>query len=114
MSTSVPMANISGHTKKVTMNAIYFLSYCLGNILGPQVFRKSDAPSYTRGYIGLLICLIISSVSIALYGFLCRVENKRRDRVHGPVDAALLAASDPGLALSDKTDKEKMEFRYMY
>jgi MFS transporter, ACS family, allantoate permease len=32
--TSLPMANTSGHTKKVTMNALLFLSYSLGNILG--------------------------------------------------------------------------------
>lgn len=108
------MANISGHTKKVTMNAIYFLSYCLGNILGPQVFRENDAPNYTRGYTALLICLIISSVSIALYGVLCKLENRRRDNLHGTVDAAFVADSNPALALSDKTDKEKVEFRYTY
>ena len=34
ISTSLPMANVSGHSKKVTMNAIFFLSYCLGNIIG--------------------------------------------------------------------------------
>ena len=36
---SLAMANTSGHTKKVTMNAILFFSYCLGNIIAPQVWH---------------------------------------------------------------------------
>lgn len=31
---SLPMANTSGHSKKVTVNALFFASYALGNILG--------------------------------------------------------------------------------
>ncbi|KAJ3522928.1 hypothetical protein NM208_g12657 [Fusarium decemcellulare] len=115
MSTSVPMANVSGHTKKVTMNAIFFFSYCLGNIIGPQVFRKSDAPSYTKGYTGLLICLVVSAASISMYGMLCKSENAQRNRAYGPVDSSIVDEEvDGSLGLSDKTDKEKTEFRYSY
>lgn len=115
MSTSVPMANVSGHTKKVTMNAVYFFSYCLGNIIGPQVFQKSDAPNYTKGYTGLLICLVVSAVSISVYGLLCRRENVRRDRLQGVVHtSAITEEENEALALSDMTDKEKIAFRYSY
>ncbi|KAF5008149.1 hypothetical protein FDECE_5543 [Fusarium decemcellulare] len=115
MSTSVPMANVSGHTKKVTMNAIFFFSYCLGNIIGPQVFRKSDAPNYTKGYTGLLICLVVSAASISMYGMLCKSENAQRDRAYGPVDSSIVDQEvDGSLGLSDKTDKEKTEFRYSF
>lgn len=34
LSTSLPMANVSGHTKKITMNALWFIAYSLGNIIG--------------------------------------------------------------------------------
>ncbi|KAM6515496.1 hypothetical protein FSOLCH5_009721 [Fusarium solani] len=115
MSTSVPMANVSGHTKKVTMNAVYFFSYCLGNIIGPQVFQKNDAPNYTKGYTGLLICLVVSAVSISVYGLLCRRENARRDRLHGVVHSSVATEEEnEALALSDMTDKEKIAFRYSY
>ncbi|RFU29744.1 hypothetical protein B7463_g6600, partial [Scytalidium lignicola] len=109
ISTSLPLANTSGHSKKVTMNAIFFLSYCLGNILGPQVFRASDAPSYSHGYQGLLACLVLSIAAIAGYGILCWRENKQRDKAmsaDGQVDEAE--------AFSDLTDKEKIIFRYTY
>ncbi|KAK2666281.1 Major facilitator superfamily [Fusarium oxysporum f. sp. vasinfectum] len=115
MSTSVPMANVSGHTKKVTMNAVYFFSYCVGNIIGPQVFQKSDAPTYTKGYTGLLISLIVSVVSISAYGLLCKRENAQRDQRHGTIDTSMVAEEEDGaLALSDMTDKEKITFRYSY
>lgn len=32
--TALPMANTSGHTKKVTMNALFFISYSIGNLIG--------------------------------------------------------------------------------
>ncbi|EEU39244.1 uncharacterized protein NECHADRAFT_94676 [Fusarium vanettenii 77-13-4] len=115
MSTSVPMANVSGHIKKVTMNAVYFFSYCLGNIIGPQVFQRSDAPNYTKGYTGLLICLVVSAVSILVYGLLCRRENIRRDRLHGVVHtSAITEEENEAFALSDMTDKEKSAFRDSY
>ena len=43
---SFSAANQAGHTKKVTMNAILLMSFCLGNILGPLTFRDADAPLY--------------------------------------------------------------------
>jgi MFS transporter, ACS family, allantoate permease len=46
LSTSLPMGNTSGHSKKVAMNAIFFTAYCIGNIIGPQVFRRSDPPTH--------------------------------------------------------------------
>lgn len=110
LSTSLPMGNISGHSKKVTMNAIFFMAYCIGNIIGPQLFRASDAPDYSPGYLGLLASLIVAMVAISGYGFVCYSENKRRDRlseitgVRDGVDGAF----------SDLTDVQKKDFRYIY
>jgi hypothetical protein len=109
LSTSLPMANTSGHSKKLTMNAIFFLAYCVGNIIGPQVFRSEDAPSYSHGYEGLLGCLVVAIASILAYGLLCRWENNRRDK-NGPSDAE----PSEDAAFSDLTDKEKKSFRYTY
>lgn len=107
--TSLPLANTSGHTKKVTVNAMFFVGYCVGNILGPQVFRANDAPTYSRGYSGLVACLIVSIVSISTYGILCWHDNKKRDRLQA--SQGVVQASE---AFSDLTDKEKPDFRYDY
>jgi MFS transporter, ACS family, allantoate permease len=114
MCTSLPMANTSGHTKKVTLNAMFFLGYCIGNILGPQVFRANDAPTYHRGYIGLLASLIVGAICISIYGILCRLENRRRDRLQGGGPPPQTEEEKRLEAFSDKTDKEKVNFRYSY
>ena len=111
LSTSLPMANTSGHSKKLTMNAIFFLCYCIGNIIGPQCFRSDDAPSYSKGYEGLLACLVVAIAAISAYGFLCRWENHQRDKVHGHNSNA---DASEATAFSDLTDKEKTSFRYTY
>ena len=110
LATSLPLANCSGHSKKLTMNAVWFVSYCIGNLIGPHAFQVSDAPEYTHGYEGLLGCVVVAIAAILGYGLLCRWENARRDRVaesDGVVEEDMEA-------FSDLTDKEKPAFRYIY
>ncbi|KAL5340287.1 MFS general substrate transporter [Aspergillus crustosus] len=112
LSTSLPMANTSGHSKKLTMNAIFFLAYCIGNIIGPQTFQAEDAPTYSKGYEGLLACLVVAMFAILAYGVLCWWENKRRDALAAGSEG-MAGVSEDG-AFSDLTDKEKKGFRYTY
>lgn len=39
-------AGISGTTKKFAFGCAYQLGYAIGNIIGPQTYRASDAPDY--------------------------------------------------------------------
>ena len=39
-------AGVSGTTKKFAFTAAYQLGYTVGNFLGPQTYRASDAPNY--------------------------------------------------------------------
>ncbi|KAF5632059.1 major facilitator superfamily domain protein [Fusarium sp. NRRL 52700] len=112
--TTLPMANTSGHSKKTTLNAMFFIGYCMGNILGPQVFRQYDAPEYNRGFAGLLASCIVAFLCISAYGVICFFENRRRDRVQGGGPVLLTEAELRAEAFSDKTDKEKLNFRYTY
>ncbi|KAI7563263.1 MFS general substrate transporter [Hortaea werneckii] len=106
MAQTLYMSNTSGHSKKVSMGAVYFVGYCVGNIIGPQVFRDNDAPKYSHGYSGLLACLCVAIATVLAYGYLCFRENRKRDHEG--------AMYEPGEAFSDKTDKEKRDFRYIY
>ncbi|RDW61475.1 hypothetical protein BP5796_11367 [Coleophoma crateriformis] len=106
---SLPMANVSGHTKKITVNALMFLAYCLGNIIAPQFFISSEAPGYKTGYNAILACISIAIVSLAVYALGLKWENKRRDRVEG---TGLDMTAET--SLDDLTDKEKRGFRYTY
>ncbi|KAI7222511.1 MFS general substrate transporter [Hortaea werneckii] len=106
MAQTLYMSNTSGHSKKVSMGAVYFVGYCVGNIIGPQVFRDNDAPEYSHGYSGLLACLCVAITTVLAYGYLCFRKNRKRD-----LEGAIY---EPGEAFSDKTDKEKRDFRYIY
>jgi hypothetical protein len=39
-------AGVGGSTKKIAFGAAYQLGYTIGNIIGPQTYRESDAPNY--------------------------------------------------------------------
>ncbi|EAW18144.1 putative MFS transporter [Aspergillus fischeri NRRL 181] len=84
---SIAGANVAGHTKKVTMNAIVLMSFCLGNILDSIVATVSVA--------------IVFSVLLKCYYI---YENRRRD-MKG--EGQRLENSD----FLDLTDRENPEFR---
>jgi MFS transporter, ACS family, allantoate permease len=103
------MANTSGHTKKLTVNAMVFLAYCVANIVAPQTFRSSEAPHYTSGYNSILGFESSAVALMLIYIVGVKCENRRRDRLYGPVvEGDSLAGS-----LDDLTDWEKPNFRYV-
>ncbi|KAK4868377.1 hypothetical protein LT330_007099 [Penicillium expansum] len=106
---SLPMANVSGHTKRLTVNGCIFVAYCMAMVIGPQLFIEKEAPQYATGYnciLGFEICAILS---LAVYAFGCMIENKRRDQREGK-DIQVSTAHQ----LSDLTDWQKKGFRYIY
>ncbi|KIW29538.1 uncharacterized protein PV07_05350 [Cladophialophora immunda] len=97
-------SNVSGYTKKTTLSAGVFVGYCLGNIIGPLMFKTSDAPRYDPGMMGTVACLSCSFFIAIVLRFYLSWENRRRDRAFG----------EPGCenGLSDLTDQENKDFRY--
>lgn len=53
ISMSMVSSNISGSAKKTTVSAMLFLSYCIGNIISPQVFLTREEPKYPVSKIGI-------------------------------------------------------------
>ncbi|KAH6652063.1 allantoin permease [Truncatella angustata] len=104
---SYSSANYAGHTKKVTMNAILLMSFCLGNIIGPLTFRNADKPNYLPAKIAIVAT---SAVAVALTGLLMAYyswENKRRDRLFD-------SEHKENNEFLDLTDRENQEFRYSW
>jgi MFS family permease len=101
---SIAGANVAGHTKKVTMNAIVLMSFCLGNILGPLTFRTKDEPDYIPAKIAIVATVSVAIVFSILLKCYYMYENRRRDmRGEGqrPENSDFL----------DLTDRENLEFR---
>lgn len=46
LSLSVVTSNVAGFTKKSVVTNLIFISYCTGNIVGPQLFLASEEPTY--------------------------------------------------------------------
>ncbi|KAF8529063.1 MFS general substrate transporter [Hysterangium stoloniferum] len=111
-------SNTSGHTKKVTINAMTLVAFALGNIAGTEIFQPKDAPGYVPGKIAILVLL---SVQIFI-SFLLRWVNVRLNRKKKEVLEAAKARNgwtDEDVererqkhAFLDLTDRQNMFFVY--
>ncbi|OOQ84702.1 allantoate permease [Penicillium brasilianum] len=110
---SMVSRNIAGQTKKSTVVAMTFISWATGNAIGPQVFLDRDAPRYHIAWSVHLACYACLTVAVLFLRFHLKRQNKRKDEL---VAAADLSAADPNLihAFEDKTDRENLNFRYVY
>ncbi|KAG2164765.1 hypothetical protein JADG_004504 [Aureobasidium aubasidani] len=101
-------ANYAGHTKKVTMNAILLISFCLGNIIGPLTFRAEDAPEYIPAKITIIVTCATAVVLTLILRAYYIWENKRRDKV---VEETRMGHK-ADIEFADVTDRKNKEFRY--
>lgn len=80
LSMAVATANVAGHTKKITTNAVLLIGYCLGNFVGPFFFKSSQAPGYDLGVAMMFFCIAAQAVCLVALGVLFRLRNRRRYR----------------------------------
>jgi hypothetical protein len=78
--------NVAGYTKKTTFAALYLISYCFGNIIGPQVFQTRDKPQYRPAEITMQRSPLLSAGLHALsiccsYGGIASGRRRRRRRL---------------------------------
>ncbi|KAG4437112.1 hypothetical protein IFR05_007410 [Cadophora sp. M221] len=117
---SLQTANTAGHTKKVVTNAVLFLGYCTGNIAGPFFYKGSQSPRYQLGIWSMIVSHLLEVVVILVLRLLLSRENKKRDRMQGvgegeSVEARAERAREADrTAFSDMTDRENLNFRYIY
>lgn len=102
--------NVTGHTKKVTVNAIFLIGYCVGNLVGPQTFRDNQAPNYTGAKVAMVVTQGVSGVVMVLIWIYYVIENKRRDRAH--MDTTAIEGIE-NHEFADLTDMENPLFRYI-
>ncbi|PLB35765.1 putative MFS allantoate transporter [Aspergillus candidus] len=111
---SMQVANTAGHTKKVVTNAVLFLGYCTGNIAGPFFYKDDQKPLYELGIWSMIVSHLIEAVLITVLGFLLRWENQRRDRIQSQMEGGLDGRDLDSTAFLDLTDRENLNFRYIY
>ncbi|CUM66594.1 uncharacterized protein PRCAT00004263001 [Priceomyces carsonii] len=97
--------NTSGYTKITTRNALTLCAFCVGNMIGPQTFRETDAPNYIPAKITLIVLNGIIMLLCLVLRFIVKSENKKKQ--------ILEIGSDNSELDLDLTDIEKKSFLYI-
>ncbi|KXJ85017.1 allantoate permease [Microdochium bolleyi] len=100
------IANTAGYTKRSVQSSGLYVGYCLGNFVGPLVFKKEDAPRYPNGFLVVVITAFVAGLFALAYRFLCMWDNKRRDK------AGVMEGFDNTYD-DDLTDVKNPQFRYI-
>ncbi|KAL2828005.1 major facilitator superfamily domain-containing protein [Aspergillus cavernicola] len=64
-----------------SLHALFFISYYMGNIVGPFGFKSSEAPKYTSGIVTMLVAYCVEVVLLLVYALYMILLNKRKDAV---------------------------------
>ncbi|KAF2717498.1 MFS general substrate transporter [Polychaeton citri CBS 116435] len=115
MSLTMVSSNVGGYTKKQLTGAFVFTGYCVGNIIGPQTFRKDEAPGYHSAYIAMLVGYSVKLLMVCVLYFYMWSVNKKRDREASATD--YLSEEEERAAIErgmqDVTEIENKGFRYV-
>ena len=109
-------SNISGHTKKVTVNAMTLATFGLGNIVGTEIFLPKDSPTYIPGKISIMVLLSVQLFVCLLLRFVNYRMNAEKVRVveemkvsNGWTDEDVQKEREKH-AFLDMTDKQYVDF----
>ena len=108
------MANTAGRTKRVVASTLIAGSFSIGNIIGPQTFQAKDAPEYRPAKIIVLATQATAAfltVSLYLY-YVC--ANKHKDKQQIILESEGFEMDRAEGLWGDLTDKENLDFRYVY
>jgi hypothetical protein len=97
--------------------SFHFRADVLTSLSGPQVFLATDAPRYFTAFAVHMGCYVVLVLIIIFLRFYLRRQNTKRDRLQAELLAAgTTEAVDENLvhAFDDKTDRENINFRYVY
>ncbi|KAL2814520.1 major facilitator superfamily domain-containing protein [Aspergillus cavernicola] len=97
--------NVAGQTKKSTVLAITFIAWAAGNATAPQIFQSTDAPRYKNGFTAHFCLYGLFNVLLAALRFMYISRNKQKTTVD---------ERDHANAFFDLTDKENVDFHYVY
>lgn len=107
-------SNLAGHSKKVVVNSLTLICFCVGNILGTQTFQSSQAPGYIGGKISIMVTLTCQIfVCFALRYCNNRLNKKNTETLAG-MDEDEKSLLKEKLAYADETDRRNPFFQYTH
>ncbi|KAK7031408.1 MFS general substrate transporter [Favolaschia claudopus] len=107
---SLVSGNVGGQTKKAIASAAVFLGVATGNIVGPFLFKDSEAPKYLTGVIGCMVSRILEIFVILALRLVFSRANAKRDR---DVAEGRVQYDERLTTLQDLSDWKNPAFRYV-
>lgn len=104
-------ANVKGNTKRSVVSALYFIFYCIGSIVGPQLWQDPEAPRYRKGCISSIISWALVICCFFLFHWTGKRSNKKRGEEFGGLDADVIGHLGVSVD-ADHTEREDKLFRY--
>ncbi|KAI6088280.1 putative allantoate permease [Hypoxylon rubiginosum] len=102
---SLVQSNYRGVTKKMTMTAMLFIAYCTGNIVGPQLFKADEEPTYQTAFRAIMICYALVVCLVAILRVYLQLLNKKRQRAEGIEGSAGASGAVGGGKVIDVADR---------
>ncbi|KAI2605721.1 MFS general substrate transporter [Hypoxylon fragiforme] len=107
-------SNIAGRTKRTLTSSFTFVGYCVGNMVGSQIFLAKDSPRYVPGTVVCATCFALEFFLIVAWRVLLVLRNRRREkelRDQGVTEEQRVERGKE-LGEQDYTDFENPYFQY--
>ena len=107
----------SGHTKRVTVNAIVLIAYSVGNAAGPFMWQAKYKPRNKVPFTIISACSLASAITLFVTRQYLAYQNKKRDEEaaagadkEDKYDEVYITVMENGKAMERKVDRVRFIF----
>ncbi|KAI0880641.1 MFS general substrate transporter [Annulohypoxylon maeteangense] len=107
-------SNVAGRTKRTLTSSFTFVGYCVGNMVGSQIFKAKDAPRYIPGTAACAVCFGLEFFLLVAWRVILVTRNRRREKQLAEQGISEEERIERGKQLGEQdcTDFENPYFRY--
>ena len=102
----------SGHTKRVTVNAVVLIAYSIGNAAGPFIWQAKYKPRNQVPFAIISACSVASAFTLFVTRQYLAYQNKKRDdedaagaNKEDKYDEVYITVMEDGKAVEKKVDR---------
>lgn len=102
----------SGHTKRITVNAVILVAYAIGNAAGPFIWQAQYKPRNQVPFAIISACSVASALTLFVTRQYLAYQNKKRDEEDAAgttkgdkYDGVYITVMENGKAVEKKVDR---------